>query len=326
MSTYKSIKMNSMEQILISLQMPSRLYNRRSILTLLAIGNVKESSKWKSIQEQYLRIHDIISFINENYPGKGSTDPKDKGYSENSRETIRKDTIQPFCELGIIESNEEVTNSGNNGYRFTKEFAKLLRVYDTDEWKDQLTYYKSVHESYAEKYNQKKNVDTGYIATFQGEAFKLERNAHNKLQKAILEKWVPSFTTKAELLYFGDTKNKFIKRDNKRLNELKIEVLENAKLPDIILYEETDKHKWLIFIEAYTSTGEITIERKSKLLEFCKNCLPDTEIIFLTAFQTMKKCKEKFLTIAWDTEIWVAEEETHMIHKNGDKFIGGHEK
>ena len=75
---------------------------------------------------------------------------------------------------------------------------------------------------------------------------------------------------------------------------------------------------------AYTSTGELTIERVSKIKEYCKDCPKDIEIIFVTAFQTMKKCQQKFLSIAWDTEIWVAEEPTHMIHKNGNKFLDAH--
>ena len=68
----------------------------------------------------------------------------------------------------------------------------------------------------------------------------------------------------------------------------------------------------------------ITIERVSKIKEYCKDCPKDIEIIFVTAFQTMKKCQQKFLSIAWDTEIWVAEEPTHMIHKNGNKFLDAH--
>lgn len=30
--------------------------------------------------------------------------------------------------------------------------------------------------------------------------------------------------------------------------------------------------------------------------------------------------------IAWETEAWIADNPTHMIHFNGDKFIGPHKK
>jgi len=35
----------------------------------------------------------------------------------------------------------------------------------------------------------------------------------------------------------------------------------------------------------------------------------------------MNKCKEKFLSIAWDTEIWVAEEPTYMVQKTGINLL-----
>lgn len=323
---YTYSKMNEMHEILNSLEMPKSLKNTRSILTLLAIGKLSETSRWRSVKEDYSRPHDIIVFINDNYPLKGGTDQGKGDYKENTRESFRKGSIQPFCELAILESNDEVTNSGNTAYRYTKEFAKLIRSYGSDEWNDNLEYYKDSHISYAEKYNQKKHLDKGLSVTFMGEQFTLVRNPHNKLQKSFLEEWVPVFAPGAQLLYIGDTKKKNIKMDTEKLSQLKVRIIDNAKLPDIILYEENSTHKWLLIIEAYTSTGEITIERKKKILEYCEECPNDVEIIFVTAFSTMRKCKEKFLSIAWDTEIWVAEEPTHMVHKNGDRFLSGHAK
>ena len=153
---------------------------------------------------------------------------------------------------------------------------------------------------------------------YNGEEFQLKRSPHNKLQLAILEEFVPIFAPGAKLLYIGDTKKRELVRDSGLLEQLKVKVLDHAMLPDLILYHE--ERKWLLFIEAYTSTGELTIERVDKIKSYCEECPKDIEIIFVTALQTMKKCQQKFLSIAWDTEIWVAEEPTHMIHKNGNKF------
>lgn len=107
--------------------------------------------------------------------------------------------------------------------------------------------------------------------------FHLKRSAHNKLQAAILEEFVPIFVPGAKLLYIGDTKKRELVKDVEFLNELNITVLEHAMLPDLILYQE--EKKWLLFIEAYTSTGELTIERVSKIKEYCKDCPKDIEII-----------------------------------------------
>lgn len=323
--TYDYNKMNEMAEILKALELPKNLTNVRGILTLLATAQIEEKSKWRSAQESYMRTHDMIHFINMHYPNKGGTDLKKGDYKENTRESIRKGAVAPFCEIAILESNGEVTNSGNTGYRLTKEFAKLLKSYGTEEWHDNLEYYKSSHISYAQKYNQDKDLDKGLGATFNGVEYRFSVAPHNRLQIAVLNDFVPYFVSGAKLLYIGDTKNRIIVKDDEMLKKLNVHVLDNAKLPDIILYDENEKHKWLLFIEAYTSSGEITIERKKKILEYCQDCPKDVEIIFVTAFMNMKKCKEKFLSIAWDTEIWVAEEPKHMIHKNGDRFIAGHE-
>ena len=45
-------------------------------------------------------------------------------------------------------------------------------------------------------------------------------------------------------------------------------------------------------------------------------------MIFVTAFldfKTFKKFSEK---LAWETEVWIADMPDHMIHLNGDRFIG----
>ena len=321
---YKYKKMNEMEEILVNLEMPGKLRNRRSVLTMLAFARLGEKSRWKDVQESYLRIHDIIEFINEYYPDKGGTDPKRGGYKENSRESIRDDTVTPLCDIAILEHNREKSQSEKNAYRLTNQFAILLKAWGTEEWEDELEFYRHTHQSYKERYSQIKKIEKGMDVKFGGEEFHLERSSHNKLQKEILEVFAPNFVSGSILLYLGDTKKRELKKDEEMLSKLKVRVLEHFMMPDIILFQE--ERRWLIFIEAYTSTGEFTVERVDKIKEYCAECPKDIELIFITAFSTMKKCKEKLLSIAWDTEIWVAEEPTHMIHKNGDKFIGAHEK
>lgn len=319
---YTFKKMNEMEEILKALAMPAKLSNRRTVLTLLSIAQLAEDSKWKNVKEQYLRIHDMIDFINQNYPNKGNTDLVKGNYKENSRETIRDDSVTPLCALAILEHNGEKSQSEKSAYRLTNQFALLLKSFSSDAWDDELAHFKETHESYQEKYSQIKQIDKGMDVTFNNEDFHLTRSAHNKLQKQILDIFAPTFASGSKLLYLGDTKKREIKRDQETLTALNVQVLEHSMLPDVILYNEP-KH-WLLFIEAFISTGEFTIERIKKIKEYCKDCPPNLELIFVTAFPTMKKCKEKFLSVAWDTEIWVAEEPSHMIHKNGDKFIGAH--
>lgn len=104
-----------------------------------------------------------------------------------------------------------------------------------------------------------------------------------------------------------------------RAKEMISEDSESTKMPDIVLYDR--KHKRIIFIEAYSSTGEFNIDRVEEIKKCC-HCGSDIEVSFITAFATTKKMLSVYPKIAWDTEIWVEEDKTHMTHKNGDKYLG----
>ncbi len=138
----------------------------------------------------------------------------------------------------------------------------------------------------------------------------------------ILNDFKPVFAPKAELLYVGDTKNRHLHAKEERMKELGIDVYNDTmKLPDITMYDS--ERKRILFIEAYYSSGEFTLDRVEEIKKHC-HCPEDIDLVFITAFPDSKKLKKAFDSIAWDTEIWLADNPTHMIHKNGDKFIGGH--
>ena len=89
-------------------------------------------------------------------------------------------------------------------------------------------------------------------------------------------------------------------------------------MPDVVLYRE-DKD-WLYFVESVTSVGPMDPKRILEITEMTKDVTAGK--IFVTAFpdfQTYKKFSEK---LAWETEVWIAEMPEHMIHLDGDKFLG----
>lgn len=44
--------------------------------------------------------------------------------------------------------------------------------------------------------------------------------------------------------------------------------------------------------------------------------------IYVTAFLDFKTYKKFSDLLAWDTEVWLAENPDHMIHLNGGRFLG----
>lgn len=302
-------KVTAMQEILEQLRVPTKQQNERTALIMLALAGLTKKSKWKDTTENYYRTHDLRLFINENY---------DKTYKENTRETFRKDSLKPLCNAAIIETNGVITNSPKTAYRLTRETARLLRSYGTDHWEDELKEFQETHKTLEAIYDQKKLVEkTAFRVNETPLVFKT--SPHNRLQKAVLEEFIPRFAgEKTQLLYVGDTADRNLYFDKEKIKKLNIDVFENAALPDIVVYDP--ERDWVYFIEAVTSVGPMSPERVHNIKKYCENCT--SGLIFVTAFQTMKKYKEFISDVAWDTEIWIAEMPDHMIHLNGDRFMG----
>lgn len=306
--------------ILISIEMPTNLTNPRSVMTLAALAEISPNKKWKHASEEYHGTHHIVDFINKHFPNKAGLDSKP--YAENSRETFRKENIKPWIAAGILEAKAGLaTNDRDNSYRFTSYFASLIRSYGTSQWDERLAEYLESYVSYAQYLKQTKTVERDYIADYNGAQIELKKSPHNKLQLEILKNLIPLISkSKPELLYVGDAADRDLYQQDERLHELGIRVLSDSRnLPDIIAYDAENKR--VIFIEAYHSTGPFTLNRVNDIKALC-DCEPGTEAAFITAFETTSDMLRNYKKIAWDTEIWSADEPTHLLHKNGDKFIG----
>jgi len=119
-------------------------------------------------------------------------------------------------------------------------------------------------------------------------------------------------------LYVGDTIEKDLVKDIWKLAELGFEITLHDKMPDVVLYRK-DKN-WIYFIEAVTSVGPMDFKRIVEINHMTKNVLAGK--IFITAFLDFKTYKRFSETLAWEAEVWIAEMPEHMIHLNGDKFLG----
>lgn len=312
--------LNEAFDILTSIDMPANLTNPRSVMTLVALAEISPGVKWRNASEAYHGTHHILKFINTHFPNKAGLDSSP--YAENSRETFRKYNIKPWISAGILEAKAGLaTNDKDNSYRFSSYFASLIRSYGSEQWNERLEDYKATHMSYAEYLKQTKTVERDYIMEYEGNYIALSKSEHNKLQKKILEQLVPLVSKgKPELLYIGDAADRSLLQENDRLDELGIHVLsQSGNLPDIIIYDSQEN--CVIFIEAYHSTGPFTLDRVNAIKALC-HCREGMEAAFITAFDTTTKMLKHYKEVAWDTEIWSADEPTHLVHKNGDKFIG----
>ena len=301
-------KIKEAKNILKAIGMPEKQQSDLCCYTLLAMANITNENNWPNAQNNWIRIHDIISFISEKY---GIT------YAENSRETFRKQAMHTFRDAALIEDNGKATNSPNYKYRITKEKKKLIKSYNTIYWKDELKKFSNNHESLISLYESKKKM-TMMPVNINGQDFNFSVGKHNKLQKAIIEEFAPRFAPNSECLYVGDTTKKDLVKNEEKLSQLGFEITLHDKMPDVVLYVENKN--WLYFIEAVTSVGPISPKRLLEINELTKNVKVGK--IYITAFLDFNTYKKFSKELAWETEVWIADIPDHMIHLNGDKFMG----
>lgn len=151
-----------------------------------------------------------------------------------------------------------------------------------------------------------------------GKDYTFSSGKHNQLQKAIIEEFAPRFAPLSECLYVGDTTNKDLVKNTEKLSKLGFEITLHDKMPDVVLYCE-DKN-WIYFIESVTSVGPMDPKRILEIESMVKNVKAGK--IYVTAFLDFKTYKKFSQQLAWETEVWISEMPEHMIHLNGDKFIG----
>ncbi len=303
-------------EILRVLGFPKRQINERSALTLLALLNLPPSRNWSEAENPLRGITPMMEFMDQNYGKK---------YAPNSRETVRRQTVHQFREAGLIVANPDdpfrPTDSGLNVYQIDDSALELLRTYGAGDWRHNLRAYLASVETLQQKYAQERQMARIQVV-FDGHKLYLTPGGQNVLVKQIIEEFAPRFTPGGQVLYVGDTGAKLAHFDEHALKKLGVSIEKHDKIPDIIIHHT--ERNWLILIEAVTSHGPIDPMRKTELFE--RFGASTAGLVLVTAFLSRRVMTEYLDQISWETEVWVAESPDHLIHFNGDKFLGPYAK
>ena len=307
-------KIEEAQEILKDLGLPKAQQNEMSALTLLALCDIKENDNWKNAKKISLGVSKgIMQFIADNY---------NKYYAPNTRETFRRFVLHQFVQARIADYNPDIPNLPVNSprahYALSQEALDVIKTYNTNNWKNNSEIFRSSVEDLSKKYEKKRNVVRVPVTLPNGDKLTLSSGKHNELQASIIEQFLPEFAEGSKLLYLGDTEQKNLFTDKETLKKIGIDINDHSKLPDVVLYDENKN--WLYLIEAVTSHGPVSPKRVVELEKLLENC--DAGKIYVTAFPDFKEFKKWSSEISWETEIWISELPSHMIHFNGDKFIG----
>jgi adenine-specific DNA-methyltransferase len=298
--------------ILSQLGMPKQQRNERSALTLLALTAVTPASDWKDAQSPLMGITPIMEFA-QNYYGRT--------YAPNTRETFRRFTMHQFVQAGIAVANPDAplrpVNSPKWVYQIAPRVLELVRDYDHEGWQGLVASYLKEQKSLAEQYAHERDIAMVPLI-IKGGSLNLSPGSHSELIRAIIEEFGPRFAPGAEVLYVGDTGSKMIHFDEQAFAMLGLSFDLHGKFPDVVLYYRA--MNWLFLIEAVTSHGPVDPKRHAELEDLFATT--DTGIVYVTAFPNRKLMARYLADIGWETEVWVADAPSHLIHFNGERFLG----
>jgi type II restriction enzyme len=154
-----------------------------------------------------------------------------------------------------------------------------------------------------------------------GDTVQLSPGGHGTLVKRVLDDFCSLFTPGGRVIYVGDTGKKWAYFDASALRELGMEFQQHEKMPDVVVHYQ--ERSWLVLIEAVVAHGPINPARREELGKLFAGC--KAGIVYVTAFATRRAMSKYVDEISWETEVWIAESPTHMVHFNGERFLGPYE-
>lgn len=295
------------------LQFDAERCNERSALVLLALLGLRPGMAWLDASDPMLRTVAIMEFLREVYG---------KDYKPNSRETIRRFTLHQFAEALLIEQNpdqpDRPVNSPKWCYQINIEALRLLRTFEDSAFPQKLARYLLTVPSLKETYIKARKAHRVPVTLPSGMAITLSAGGQNLLIKQIIEEFCSIYTPGGQVLYVGDADSKWQVFERNDLASLGVSVDEHGKMPDLVVHL-VDKN-WLVLIEAVSSHGPVDSKRHAELAKLFSGSTAG--LVYVSCFSSRVEMRRFLSQLAWETDAWCADSPTHLIHFNGERFLG----
>ncbi|WP_426138704.1 BsuBI/PstI family type II restriction endonuclease [Psychrobacter sp. TWR1-1-1] len=309
----RNVHLEDAQKIIAALGLPSQQQNERSALCLLALLNLTPEKTWSQAESPLMGITPIMSWAHNQYG---------KYYAPNSRETFRRQTMHQFCDAGIALYNpdkpDRAVNSPKAVYQIEPHILTLLRTYGTTSWSSHLERYLADRTSLVERYAKEREQNRIPVRVAEDKEITLSPGIHSELIRDIIEDFASRFAPNSILIYAGDTEKKWGYFDEELLKGLNVNVGSHGKMPDVVLHY-TEKN-WLLLVESVTSHGPVDGKRYEELSKLFSESTAG--LVYVTAFPNRALMGRYLGEIAWETEVWVADAPSHLIHFNGVRFLG----
>ncbi len=291
----------------------------RVALALLAVARLKPQDIWARAQcffdqsGQTSTTRQIIRFWNEHYGQR---------VADSSYDDVRRKDLVLLVESGLVARSAADpaadNNDGTGGYSIHESAISLIRSYGTKNWEKELVQFRGIAGSPDDRLSKAREFKRVPVILPSGKEFRLSPGPHNVIQKAVIEQFLPRFAEGCKVLYLGDTEKKHLFIDEPALAALGLPKPSREMLPDILAYDP--RRNWLFVIEAVHSSNPIGAIRHKKLQELTRDC--SAGCIYVSAFENAKTFRKFVGEISWQTEVWLADNPDHVIHFDGERFLG----
>ena len=315
--TTKKQRLKEAHSVLFALGMPRTQLNKRTALCLLALVNLSSDKSWIGCEAPLIGMTPIMDWARNHF---------DTEYAPNTRETFRRQSMHQFIEAGVCLYNpdkpDRPVNSPKAVYQIEPNLQAVLKTFGTPHYKTRLAHYLDSRQTLIEQYARVRAMNMIPVSIKDGRQIVLSPGNHSELIKNIVENFGARYAPGGELVYVGDTGDKHGFLDEELLATLGVELDNHGKMPDVVIYLK--EKNWILLIESVTSHGPVDGKRQGELSKLFKNCTAG--LVYVSAFPDRKTFLKYLEVIAWESEVWIADAPSHLIHFTGVRFLGPYDQ
>jgi len=315
--TDRPARITEAREVLALLNFDRERQNERAALVLLALLDLPPDRTWADASAPIVRTVEIMEWLRVHYG---------RDYAANTRETIRRFTLHQFIEAALVVQNpdrpDRPINSPKWCYQIAPQALELLRHRDDPDLPDRLKEYLVELPGLRAAYGRARELTRIPVTMPDGSVASLSAGGQNLLIKQMIESFCGYFTPGGHILYVGDADEKWMIFAEAELQALGVHVDSHGKMPDLVVH--LPDRDWLVLMEAATSHGPVDATRHAELASLFRES--SDGLVYVSCFTSREEMRRFLPQIAWETEVWCADHPTHLIHFNGERFLGPYDK
>lgn len=243
-------------------------------------------------------------------------------YAPNSRETIRRFTLHHFADALLVQQNPDdpkrPVNSPKWCYQVHRRAMEVIKAYEGADFEPLLDSYLADLPGLRAQYGAARELNRIPITLPDGSRITLSPGGQNVLIKQIAEDFCGYFTPGGQVVYVGDADKKWAVFEQDVLARIGVAVDQHGKMPDLVVW--LPERNWLVLMEAATSHGPVDGKRRGELARLFMGSTAG--LVYVSCFPNRAVMRKYLSQIAWETEVWCADNPTHLIHFNGERLLG----